>query len=164
MEPGEIIGLQRATVDEHIRQECAHNWPGVHDTFVQDESAFYDVVPFNSRFSGFSGVKDFYRAIEMSFPDFEVTVWGEYDVPGCSIRELTISASHKGEWCGLAATGRHARLHAAVFYLFCTGEQAAKLLAERVYFDNDNLMQQLRGEFRSESVADFSKTQIAGAV
>ena len=55
----EIIRLQRATVDEHIRQENAHNWSSVYDTFVQNDGAFYDVVPFNVRFGGFSGVKDF---------------------------------------------------------------------------------------------------------
>jgi hypothetical protein len=42
----EIIRLQRATVDEHIGQENAHNWPAVYDTFAR-ESAI-DVVPFHS--------------------------------------------------------------------------------------------------------------------
>lgn len=49
----DIIRLQRATVDDHIRAENAHNWPAVHNTFVQDESAFYDVVPLHAHFSGF---------------------------------------------------------------------------------------------------------------
>ena len=40
----DLIRIQRATVDEHIREENAHNWPAVYGTFVQDEgSAFYDV-------------------------------------------------------------------------------------------------------------------------
>ena len=41
----ELIRIQRATVDEHIREENVHNWPAVYGTFVQDEGfAFYDVV------------------------------------------------------------------------------------------------------------------------
>ena len=63
----EIIRAQRATVDEHIRRENGKNWPGVYDTFIQDESAFYDVVPFNVRYSGFSGVKDFYQRLTLLF-------------------------------------------------------------------------------------------------
>ena len=48
----EIIRLRRATVDEHIREENAHNWPAVYDTFVPDESAFYDVVPPHAHLAG----------------------------------------------------------------------------------------------------------------
>ena len=93
----DIIRLQRATVDEHIRAENAHNWPAVHNTFVQDESAFYDVVPLHAHCSGLRGVKDFYHAAQNAFPDFTIDVWGEYDLPGCSIREVTLAGTHEGE-------------------------------------------------------------------
>jgi hypothetical protein len=84
----ETIRRQRATVDEHIRQENAHNWPAVYDTFVQDENAFYDVVPFHAHFAGMTGVRDFYQAVYAALPDMRIDVWGEYDLPGCSIREV----------------------------------------------------------------------------
>lgn len=154
----EIIRLQRATVDEHIRQEDAHQWPAVYDTFIQTDAACLDVVPLNIRFGGVSGVKDFYAALEAAFPDFHVSVWAEYDLPGCSVREMTVEATHKGEWCGLAPTGKRVKVHVAVLYLFGTGPEAGKLLAERIYFDNQSLMQQMRGELNPDSVADFSKT------
>ncbi len=160
----EIIRLQRATVDEHIRQENAHQWPAVYDTFIQSDGDFYDVVPLNLRFGGFSGVKDFYVGLEAAFPDFRLSIWGEYDVPGCSVRELTIEATHKGEWCGLAATGRRVKIHLVVLYLFDKEKQTGKLLAERVYFDNQSLMQQMRGELNPDSVADFSRMQTERAV
>jgi hypothetical protein len=35
----EIIRRQRATVEEHIGQENAHNWSAVYDTFAPHESA-----------------------------------------------------------------------------------------------------------------------------
>ena len=50
----DIIAIQRATIAEHIAQENAHNWDAVHDTFVQDETAFYDVVPLHTHFAGLS--------------------------------------------------------------------------------------------------------------
>ena len=34
----------------------------------------------------------------------------------------------------------------AAFYLFGTGENVDKLVAERVYFDNEILLRQMRGE------------------
>src|SRR5437764_7464323 len=129
-----------------MRQECAHNWSAVYDTFIQTEDAFYDVVSFNLRFEGFSGVKSLYEAIESTFPDFQITVWGENDVPGCSVREIAITATHKGAWCGFAGTGRPVKVHLGILYLFGVGEPAGKLLAERIYFDNESLMQQIRGE------------------
>ena len=89
----ELIRIQRATVDEHIAAENAHNWPAVYDTFVQDEGAFYDVVPLHTHFAGITGVKDFYRAAQTAFPDLRIDVWGEFDTPGCSIREATISGT-----------------------------------------------------------------------
>jgi hypothetical protein len=152
----DIIRIQRATVDEHIREENAHNWPAVYGTFVQDEeSAFYDVVPLHTHFTGITGVKDFYRAAETAFPDLRIDVWGEFDTPGCSIREVTISGTHKGDWCGVAGTGRPVKFHLAGLFLFGTGENAGKLVAERIYFDNETVMQEITGKLEASSVPDF---------
>jgi predicted ester cyclase len=152
----DLIRIQRATVDEHIREENAHNWPAVYNTFVGDEeSAFYDVVPLHTHFAGLTGVRDFYRAAEAAFPDFRIDVWGEFDTAGCSIREVTISGTHKGDWCGVAGTGRPVRFHLAGLFLFGTGENSAKLVAERVYFDNETVMQQINGKLDASAVPDF---------
>jgi hypothetical protein len=40
----DIIRLQRATVDEHIIQENAHNWSAVYDTFAPDGSVIDAIV------------------------------------------------------------------------------------------------------------------------
>jgi hypothetical protein len=56
----EIISLQRATVDEHIGQENAHNRLVAYDTFAPHECAI-DVVPFHAQFGGLNGIKDFIR-------------------------------------------------------------------------------------------------------
>ena len=152
----QIIQIQRATIDEHIREENAHNWPAVHQTFVQDETAFYDVVPLHAHFPGLKGVKDFYQAADAAFPDFRIDVWSEYDVPGCSIREVTISGTHRGDWCGIAGTGRPVQFHLLGVFLFGTGENSGKLLAERVYFDNDTVIQQIKGTRDASCVPDFA--------
>ena len=159
-----IITLQRATVDEHIRAENAKEWEAVYDTFIQNQSSFFDVIPLGNRFAGISGVKDFYTVIHAAFPDFQITVTGEYDTPGCSIREVTISGKHVGEYCGIAGSGNSFVFELACFFIFGTGSNAGKVLAERVYFDNEILLRQLRGETGMPTnigLAEISRSDIS---
>lgn len=142
----DLIQLQRATVAAHIQSENVKNWDAVYDTFIQNEDAYYDVAPFATRFCGISGVKDFYQVMTAAIPDFQVLVTREYDTPGCLIREVTITGTHQGEYCGVPASGNPVCLELAAFYLFGTGENADKLIAERIYFDNEILLRQMRGE------------------
>ena len=158
----EIIRLQRATVDEHIGQENAHNWPAVYDTFAPHESAI-DVIPFHAQFGGLNGIRDFYQAVDAAFPDFKINVWGEYDSPGCSVREMTIQGTHKGEWCGVPETGRRVKFHVAVLYLFGKDNTSGKLLAERIYFDNETVMKQIHGDAEVASVPPFGDRQMVVA-
>jgi SnoaL-like polyketide cyclase len=141
-----LINLQRATIEEHIRAENLKEWDAVYDTFVASEDTFYDVVPLGTRFPGISGVKDFYTVIHAALPDFQIDVTGEYDTPGCSIREVTISGTHLGEYCGLAGSGNPVCIEIACFFIFDSGSNPGKLVAERVYFDNESLLRQIRGE------------------
>jgi predicted ester cyclase len=159
----EIIRIQRATVEEHIGQENAHNWPAVYETFAPHESAI-DVIPFHAQFGGLNGIRDFYQAVDAAFPEFKIKVWGEYDSPGCSVREMTIQGTHKGEWCGVAGTGRWVKFHVCVLYLFEKGNSSGKLLVERIYFDNETVMKQISGQADASSVREFGdRHEMAGA-
>lgn len=142
----DIIQLQRATVAAHIQAENIKDWFAVYDTFIQNEEAYYDVAPFATRFQGFSGVKDFYQVFTAAVPDFQILVTGEYDTLGCSIREVTITGTHQGEYCGVPARGNSVCVELAAFYFFGTGENVDKLVAERIYFDNEILLRQMRDE------------------
>jgi predicted ester cyclase len=156
----DIIRRQRATVDEHIGQENAHNWPAVYDTFAARESAI-DAIPFHAKFDGLSGIRDFYQTVDAAFPDFKASVWGEYDAPGCSVREITVEATHKGEWCGVTGTGRRVKFHVAVLYLFGKDNTSGKLLSERIYFDNQTVMKQINGDTEAAGVPQFGDRQMA---
>lgn len=146
MNDEELIAIQRACIVEHMRGENAHDWPAVYETFIQDERASYDVVPLSAHFAGFSGVVDFYKAFDAAVPDFVLTNTAEYDVPGCSIREVTVTGTHQAEFCGVQPTGQKVRFELAAFYLFGDGEEAGKLKTERVYFDLETVLKQMRGE------------------
>ncbi|QIZ36853.1 ester cyclase [Saccharopolyspora sp. ASAGF58] len=142
---GQRIELQRRTIAEHIDAENSHDWPRVYGTFVQDEHAFYDVVPLSTRYEGFQGVQDFYQVLETAVPDFRITVNAEYDTPGSSVREVTISGTHRGDYCGIPPAGRPVLFELAAFYLF-HADAPEKLFAERIYFDNETVLRQMRGE------------------
>jgi predicted ester cyclase len=88
-------------------------------------------------------------------------VWGEYDTVGCSVREITVQGTHRGEWCGVAGTGRRVKFHVAVLYLFGKDNTSGKLLAERLYFDNETVMKQINGAAEAASVRQFGDFQMA---
>ena len=94
-----LIERQRQTVAEHIRHEQTKHWPEVYGTFTpNEEDAYYDVVPFHMRFPQMKGVVDFYEIFAKAFPDFHIVVHTENDLPGLSIREVQIEATHSGEY------------------------------------------------------------------
>ena len=62
-------------------------------------------------------------------------------------------------YCGLAGSGKPIRFELAVFFIFGTGQDAAKLLAERIYFDNETVLRQMRGE---ENAPGIGLANLAG--
>ena len=82
LSPDALIELQRNTIAEHIKHEQVKDWPEVYRTFTPHaEGAYYDVVPFQTRFRKMQGVIDFYEAFTRGFPDFHIrpdwTDWQE---------------------------------------------------------------------------------------
>jgi predicted ester cyclase len=75
----------------------------------------------------------------------------------------TISGTHKGEWCGISGTGRTVKFHLAAMYLFGTGDDAGKLVAERIYFDNETVMRQINGDLDTSALPDFRSAQLSAA-
>ena len=137
-----ILERQRAIVAEHIRGENEHNWPAVYDTFVQDERAHYDVMPLGARFNGIEGVRGFYQAIAGALPDLHIEVKSEYDVPGCSIREVVLTGTHQGEFAGVKPLGNKISIEIAGFYTF--DAESGKLLSERIYYDQASVLAQMQ--------------------
>jgi steroid delta-isomerase-like uncharacterized protein len=147
----DAIQHQRDVVARHIRGENEHDWLAVYDTFVQDDRAYYEVIPMGTKFRGIDGVRGFYQAIAAAMPDMHIEVKSEYDVPGCSIREVVISGTHRGEFAGLKPLGNPIRIELAAFYIF--DELSGKLLAERIYYDQARLAQQMQSRQEAAAVS-----------
>jgi len=139
----ERIKLQRQCVDEHLRTEGAGDWAELYETFVDAPKAVCEIIPLSTTFA----MRDFYAVLQSAFapPEFKVT--GEYDVPGCSIREITLRLTHDqgGEYCGVPSTGKVAVVEGAVLWLF-DEDDPGRAVSERAYFDNETILRQLRGE------------------
>ena len=140
----ELIERQREIVTRHIRGENEGDWKAVYETFVQDDSAYYDVVPLSARFKGIEGVRGFYQSIAAALPDLHVEVISEYDVPGCSIREVVITGTHEGEFAGIKPKGNPIRIEMASFYVF--DSTSTSLVAERIYYDQASAIAQMEGK------------------
>jgi SnoaL-like polyketide cyclase len=139
----DLIPTQRATVAEHIRLENEQKWTEVPRTLVQDARAFYDFVPVG-QFKGIEGVQQLYRIIGAAFSNLRLDISAEYDLPGCSIREGVITATHTGDYMGVPASGNTVRGAFAAFFVFdvATGE----MLGERLYLDHGAMLQQLQAK------------------
>ena len=55
----------------------------------------------------------------------------------------------------VAGTGRRVKFHVAVLYLFGKDNSSGKLLAERLYFDNETVMKQISGQADASNVREF---------
>jgi len=141
----ERIELQRATVAEHLRAENDHDYERVNNTFVNAPRAYYEIVPGGAHFDGIDGVRGFYELLDKVLPDLEVDTTHEYDVPGCSIREVTARGTHSAEFAGVPASGNRVEFEVCALYIF-DDDEPGKLLAERAYWDNDALIRQMKGE------------------
>jgi steroid delta-isomerase-like uncharacterized protein len=139
----DVIERQREIVARHIRGENEHDWEVVYGTFVQDDRAHYDVVPLGAVFKGIEGVRGFYQSIAAALPDLQIEVRSEYDVPGCSIRQVVISGTHNGEFAGIKPLGNPIRIEMAAFYTFDT--DSGKLISERIYYDQASVVEQMQG-------------------
>jgi steroid delta-isomerase-like uncharacterized protein len=142
-----VIARQREIVARHIRAENEHDWPAVYDTFVQDDRAHYEVVPLGNVFQGIEGVRGFYQSIAAALPDLQIKVLSEYDVPGCSIREVVITGTHRGDFAGVKPRGNMIRIDMAAFYTF--DASSGKLISEKIYYDQASVLGQMQGKQKS---------------
>jgi predicted ester cyclase len=90
-------------------------------------------VPLGASFKGIEAVDHFYRAISTAMPDLRIDVASEFDVPGCSIREIVFSGTHQGDYFGVPPLGNEIRVEIACF--FTCDAASGKLLGARIYFD-----------------------------
>jgi steroid delta-isomerase-like uncharacterized protein len=138
----ERIEQQRRSVAAHFDLENAHQWDAVVASFEAANPAF-ELVPAGARLSGKEGITAAYDILATAFPDVQIQISHALDTLGCSVREVVVTGTHRGEYFGVAPSGRRVHIEIACFFLFDT---EGRLQTERVYFDNASVFAQIRGE------------------
>jgi len=104
----ERIAAQRRCVARHIELENIQ--PGdtmpraervaqlLRETFLPESAhPYYDVTAGTAHFSGVGEIGGFYDMLFAFLPDLRFWSIHDYDVPGCSIRELIVVGTHSAE-------------------------------------------------------------------
>lgn len=141
--PDSVLDAQRAAVQAHVDLENGHDWPGVVDSFVHGDTAFFDAIPLSSHATGVEGVKGSYDLLSGAVPDLRVEVVRGWDVPGFSFREVVLSGHQTGPYGDKAATGNPLSFRAALVFQFDVSGDTPVLLGERVYYDNLTVIGQI---------------------
>jgi len=98
-------------------------------------------------FKGIEGVRGFYQSIAAALPDLQIEVLSEYDVPGCSIREVVITGTLRGEFAGVKPLGNMIRIDMAAFSTFDAA--SGKFISEKISYDQANVLEQMQGKQKS---------------
>ncbi|MBV9038546.1 MAG: ester cyclase [Acidobacteriaceae bacterium] len=137
----DIVDTKRAQresiVNQHIEAEAIrHDIAGTLNTFKHPR---YEVPALGTVADGAEAVNGLLGALLNAFPDFYLEKTAIHHADYAVIVECRFGGTQRGEWAGIAATGKRMEVPAALIFLF-DGEE---LICERVYFDHATVVRQL---------------------
>jgi steroid delta-isomerase-like uncharacterized protein len=132
------VGARMAIVDEHIRQENAHDLDGIVATF--GDRAIYEERAWGEQYQERQGVRAYYAALVTAMPDLSIQVDRRHVTERDIVLEVTIRGTHLGVWRGLPPTGRRIEFPLCAVYTFGADD---KLAGERIYYDRATVLRQL---------------------
>ena len=125
-------------VEEHVRQENAHDLDGIMTTF--GPWARYEDESWRERHEGQEKVRRYYEDLLRALPDLAIEVKEEYVAGDRVIQEVVIRGTHEGFWRGLPGTGKRLEFPLCSVYAF---DHENRISAERIYYDRATVMAQL---------------------
>ena len=124
-------------VDAHIEAETAtHDIQAALATFRHPR---YEVPAFGAIADGAEAVEGLLGQLLGAFPDFWLQRIATHHADEAVIVECEFGGTHRGEWAGIAPTGKPMAVQAACVFVF-DGED---LVCEKVYFDHATILRQL---------------------
>jgi steroid delta-isomerase-like uncharacterized protein len=133
MTPEEMVKVQ----DEHIAAENRGDVDAAVATFVDD--CFLEIVALGLKFEGKQGVALQYATLFYTFPDAVLSIDGRAFGDDVLAEWGTFAGTMKGEFMGLAPTGRRLDLPFIAVVSFKDG----LMQSERAYYDIASLCDQL---------------------
>lgn len=136
----ELEGLRERReqiVEAHIQAETAtHDIQAALATFRHPR---YEVPAFDAIADGTQAVEGLLGQLLGAFPDFWLQRIATHHAENAVIVECKFGGTHRGEWAGIAPSGRPMAVQAACVFVF-DGED---LVCEKVYFDHATVVRQL---------------------
>jgi steroid delta-isomerase-like uncharacterized protein len=130
--------MREDVVRRHIEAENAGDVAGVVDTFHRPR---YHIVPAGEIREGASAVRAMWEDMLKSFPDFRFEQRTLHHADAAVILEGRFTGTQRGDWAGLAPTGRRIDVPVACVFEF----DGNRLMSETVYFDFATAQRQLSG-------------------
>jgi len=130
---------REAIVREHVDAENAHDIGRAIATFHHPR---YEVAPFGAPNDGAESVHQLLSGMFVAFPDFHVVAPRVHHADQAVVVEFVMTGTHHGPFAGVEATGRRVELPLVGIFEF----EDDRLMCEKVYFDMDTLMRQIKGD------------------
>jgi predicted ester cyclase len=122
--------IRRLWID-HSKAEDRRDLDGLIATLAED--CAYEIVPTGQRWERHDGARRFYKEFLGAFPDVKFHLTEIVIGPQGAFEVAEMTATHQGEWNGIAPTGRSVR--GRVLILFPWDRTAGKFAGEKIFAD-----------------------------
>lgn len=128
---------REAIVQAHIEAEAVlHDVAATLATFRHPR---YEVPSLETIADGVGAVTGLVGALLAAFPDFHLQRTATHYADNAVIVECRFGGTQRGDWAGLAPTGRKMEVDAVLIFVF----EGEDLVCEKVYFDHGTVLRQL---------------------
>jgi steroid delta-isomerase-like uncharacterized protein len=132
----ELSAQREAVVREHMESENHHDFDTTIGTFSHPR---YEIIPTGDVYDGEAEVRRYFAETRTAFPDQRNELISLRHAHDAVIVEFDLLGTHLGPLRSLPPTGRSFRTRMTAFFIF----EDAKIVCERVYFDQASIMRQL---------------------
>ena len=119
---------------QHSIAEDGRDLDGLIGTLTGD--CVYEIFPTGQRWEAHTGARAFYTAFLTAFPDVKFNLADIAIGPQGVIEVVDMVGTQRGEWAGIAATGRRVTLRIVIHFPW--DPAAEKFSGENVYFDRSS--------------------------
>ena len=98
----------------HSKAEDARDLPGLISTLTED--CVYELVQTGHRWERHEGAARFYAGLLTAFPDIDFRLTGIVIGPQGVCEEADVTATHHGEWLGIAPSGERLAWKVVIFF------------------------------------------------
>lgn len=121
----------RALWKAHSIAEDQRDIPGLLATLTDD--CVYEIAHTGHHWEGLDGATRFYTELLSAFPDIHFDLTNIVIGPQGVAEEANVTATHRGDWLGLAATGEPVAFRVIIFFPWSPEQR--RFTGERVFLD-----------------------------